>query len=155
MANHPAILHEHFDEFAALDLSDRQLDSLRGLILEVAASDPGIDAAGMRRILGERGCGPLLDRLDVLAERGGHWQALATADDRDAAQGWLQAMILHRKARTLHKELKDAELALAVEPSDANLARMIEIQNQLSSAEGTEAAVEGFGALSGRQSGSL
>jgi len=141
MANHPAILHEQFDAFAALELSDPQLDSLRGLILEVAASDPAIHASGMRRILEERGAGPLLDRLGSLAERSGHAQVLPAADDGDAAQRWLQAMTLHRKARTLHKELKEAEQALAADPTEENLARMIEIQNQLTSADGTEAMV--------------
>ena len=50
---------------------------------------------------------------------------------RDAEEGWLQALTLHRRKRTLHKELKDAEAALAEEPSEANLARLVDIQNQL------------------------
>ena len=56
---------------------------------------------------------------------------MADAADRDAEQAWLQALTLHRRQRTLHKELKDAEAALAEEPSDANLARLVDIQNQL------------------------
>ena len=58
---------------------------------------------------------------------------------------------MHRRKRTLHKELKEAEAALANEPSDANLARLVDIQNQLANSEGTEALIEGFGASSGRQ----
>ena len=58
---------------------------------------------------------------------------------------------MHRRQRTLHKELKDAEAALAGEPSDANLARLVDIQKQLAKREGTEALIEGFGASSGRQ----
>ena len=69
---------------------------------------------------------------------------------RYAEEGWLQALTLHRRQRTLHKELKDAESALAIEPSEANLARLVDIQNQLVKTEGTEALIEGFGSSSGR-----
>jgi DNA primase len=58
---------------------------------------------------------------------------------------------LHRRKGTLHRELKDAEVALAESPSEVNLARLVEIQNQLASSEGVEALIEGFGASSGRE----
>src|SRR5438128_371222 len=67
------------------------------------------------------------------------------ASDRDAMEGWTQALTLHRRQRTLHKDLKDAEAALALEPSEANLARLVDIQTQMASTEGTEALIEGFG----------
>jgi DNA primase len=76
---------------------------------------------------------------------------MPAAADRDAEEGWLQALTLHRRKRTLNKELKDAEAALASDPSEANLARMVDIQAQLAKSEGTEALIEGFGLSSGRQ----
>ena len=81
----------------------------------------------------------------------GHWPAKPDAAPRDAEEGWLQALTLHRRKGTLHKELKDAEAALAEDPSEANLARLVDIQSQLASSEGTEALIEGFGASSGRE----
>ena len=57
---------------------------------------------------------------------------------------------MHRKSRTLHKELKDAEAALGSEPSEENLAWLRDIQARLAALEGTEALIDGFGALSGR-----
>jgi DNA primase len=57
---------------------------------------------------------------------------------------------LHRKSRTLNRELQEAEQALGREPSDANLARLCDVQQQLAALEGTEALIEGFGASSGR-----
>jgi DNA primase len=48
-----------------------------------------------------------------------------------------------------------AELALGNDVSELNLARLKNIQEQLSALSGMEAAVEGFGALSGRPRGSL
>ena len=46
--------------------------------------------------------------------------------------------------------MKDAELALGDEPTDANLAWLKDVQARLSEADGTEALIEGFGELSGR-----
>ena len=50
-----------------------------------------------------------------------------------------QAMILHRRGRTLHSELRAAERALAEEETEANLAWLREVQHQLLSVEGAEA----------------
>jgi DNA primase len=57
---------------------------------------------------------------------------------------------LHRKSGALHRELKDAERALGSEPSDENLAWLRDVQERLAVLDGTEAEIEGFGALSGR-----
>ena len=61
-----------------------------------------------------------------------------------------QALSLHRRARALHKELQLAELALGKDFTEANLGRLKDIQTQLSALGGIEAAMEGFGAQSGR-----
>jgi DNA primase len=68
------------------------------------------------------------------------------ASVRDAEQVWLQAVTLHRRARTLHKDLKDAEAALALDPNEASLALVQNIQGQIAAVEGTEALIDGFGA---------
>ena len=57
---------------------------------------------------------------------------------------------LHRKQRTLHRELKDAEQALGTEPSEENLRWLRDVQGRLSVMEGAEASLEDFGVLSGR-----
>ena len=59
---------------------------------------------------------------------------------------------LHRSARTLHRELKAAEVALATDPTDENYRHMLEIQAQFRDAQATEALIEGFGIPSGRAS---
>ncbi|MCX5515710.1 DNA primase [Kaistia algarum] len=150
MVNHPALIAEHFAAFAEIELANRELDSLRSQILEIAADEPHIEAEALRHRLAGAGAGELLDRLELQIQRSSIWQAGAAASDGDALDGWIQALTLHRKARTLHKELKDAEAALASDGSDANLAHFLDIQNQLANSEGTEALIEGFGASSGR-----
>jgi DNA primase len=73
----------------------------------------------------------------------------------DAEEVLKQALSLHRRARALRLELQLAELALGKDSSEANLGRLKDIQAQLSALGGIEAAVEGFGAQSGRATGTL
>ena len=63
---------------------------------------------------------------------------------------WTHVVSLHRKSRTLHKELKDAEAALGSYPSEENLAWLRDVQERLTALEGAEALIDGFGASSGR-----
>ncbi len=147
--HHESLLHRHLDDFLALELSNRELDALRRAILAAAADEEGRES--LPKVLAEAGHGSLLERLDTLVRRSGAWQALEGADDDDAEQGWMQAITLHRRARALHKELAQAEAAYAGDMSEPNFARMIEIQRQLSNAEGIEASIDGFGRPSGRR----
>ncbi len=147
--NHPALLQQHLDEFAHIEFSSTDLDRLRGSILEIVSHGDG-EGASIRDALAAAGFGAILERLEDQVEKAGYWPATPDAADADANEGWLQALTLHRRARTLHKELKDAEGALGLDPSEANLARLVDIQQQLAKSEGTEALIEGFGAPSGR-----
>ncbi len=151
MVNHPALIARHLDDFAHLEFSHGDLDKLRGAVLEIVAHGEADDAAELAKALELRDLAALASRLSAQVAAMGYWPAGPAADDRDAEEGWLQALTLHRRKRTLHKELREAEAALAEEPSDANLARLVDIQNQLANSEGTEALIEGFGASSGRQ----
>lgn len=119
-------------------------------MLDLVAADHDLDAAGLRARLADGRFSAVLSRFDGQIAACGLWPATAAASDQDAEKGWQQALTLHRRQRTLHKELKDAEAELARDPSEANLARLVDIRNQLASAEGTEALIEGFGASSGR-----
>ncbi|MCB1489034.1 MAG: DNA primase, partial [Bauldia sp.] len=151
MVDHPALLARHLDEFAHVEIGHRDLVGLRAELLEIVAADHDIDAAALRARLAQSRFAPLVERLDAQISACGLWLATAAASDDDAEKGWHQALTLHRRQRTLHKELKDAEAALANDASEANFARLVDIQNQLANAEGMEALVEGFGASSGRE----
>ncbi len=151
MVNHPALLARHLDDFAHLEFGHGDLDHLRAAVLEIVAHGEAEDAVELAKALESRDLAALAGRLSAQVSAMGYWPAGPAADDRDAEEGWLQALTLHRRKRTLHRELREAEAALANEPSDANLARLVDIQNQLANSEGTEALIEGFGASSGRQ----
>ena len=163
MVNHPALLSRHLDEFALIEFSHPDLGALREAILDIAAhegdggrgegdrdgEEDGEGGLPLRALLGPR-FNALLQRLEAQLDAAGHWPATPAAGDDDASEGWLQALTLHRRKQTLHKELRDAEAALADDPSEASLARLVDIQQQLATSEGTEALIEGFGASSGR-----
>ncbi|WP_421724628.1 hypothetical protein [Bauldia sp.] len=119
-------------------------------MIECVAADHDIGAQPLRAALAGRHQ-DLIARLDAQIAACRLWFATADADDADAEAGWHQALTLHLRQRTLHKELKEAEAALAADASEANLVRLVEIRNQLASADGTEALIEGFGARSGRE----
>ena len=68
----------------------------------------------------------------------------------DVLSTWHQLVSLHRQWHSLLRELKDAELALGEEASEANLAWLRDVKARLAEVDGTEALIEGFGESSGR-----
>jgi DNA primase len=78
------------------------------------------------------------------------WGAQAGAAREDVLSTWHQLVVLHRQWHSLLRELKDAELALGDEASDANLGWLLDVKARLAEVDGTEALIEGFGESSGR-----
>ena len=151
MVNHPGLLAAHLDEFAHLEFANSEISGLREAVLSIISDGDGVDAAGLRERLNSGRFAPLIGRLDGQIAACGLWPAMNSASDHDAEQAWLQSLTLQHRKRTLNRELKDAEIDYAREPSDAKFARLVDIQNQLAKSEGTEALIEGFGDSSGRQ----
>jgi DNA primase len=78
------------------------------------------------------------------------WGARPGAAVADVLLTWKQLVALHTQWHSLIRELRDAETALGQDNSEANYARLCDVKARLSSLDGTEALVEGFGASSGR-----
>jgi len=150
LINHPELLHDFLDDFAALDLTSPELDSLRTQIIDSAALAESLDAAGLKSHLLHQGLGPVMDRLETQARRLNEWFLGSGAAQDDARTGLRQMIALHRKTVTLERELKAAEAAFAADPTEENLNALNAVREQLSSHAGSEAQIEGFGAASGR-----
>ena len=86
----------------------------------------------------------------ALIRRTRQWPALENAAIEDARDAFNQVLHLHRSQRTLHRELKQAEAALASDPTEENYRHLVEIQAQFRDVQATEALIEGFGVSSGR-----
>jgi DNA primase len=150
LINHPWLLDTHAEELVALEFRHADGDRLRAAILDAAATEHPVSPAAMRAAIAARGQGTLLARVEQAITHPSDWPAHETAAPEDVSLWWTHVVSLHRKSRTLHKELKDAEVALGNEPSEENLARLRDVQEHLAALEGTEALIDGFGALSGR-----
>jgi DNA primase len=150
--NHPQLLHEFWDDFSAVDLENQALDSLRTQILDGAASEEILETEALRTHLTERGFGVELNHLEDQARRLNEWFLSPVAAADDARTGLRQMFALHRKSITLGRELKAAEAAFASDPTETNLNALVAVRDQLLSAQGAEARIEGFGIASGRAS---
>jgi len=156
LINHPWLLHEHLEEVAALELAHPEAHKLRAAIIAAFAHerhhspDPSEQAEKMRGELETSGFSEVLQRVDRAITTGAVWGARAGAAREDVLSTWQQLVGLHRQWHSLLRELKDAELALGDESSEANLAWLRDVKARMAEADGTEALIEGFGELSGR-----
>ncbi|MCO5065199.1 MAG: DNA primase [Rhizobiaceae bacterium] len=150
LVNHPLLAEEFFDEVGALDLSHKELRQLLLVLIDVLAHQAAHDRSTVLAAVEAAGLVPSWERALEHVRRAGHWPALETAALDDAREAFMQALQLHRGARTLHTELKAAEVALANEPTEENYRHLVEVQAQFRNLQAAEALIEGFGVLSGR-----
>src|SRR5215218_4046922 len=142
---HPELVQSHVETLADLELDGRPTQMVRSLLLDGAASGEPADLTVMKARLERAGLTPVADRLTALVHPGDRWMLDPHADPLRLEDALRQAITLHRRARTLHSELRAAERALAEEDNEANLAWLREVQNQLSSVEGAEADMDSGG----------
>jgi DNA primase len=144
--NHPWLLADHAEELAELDLSQGDADHLRRALLHAVAGS----GAELSVFLEGAEAIALRQRMERAISHGGDWEARPDAAREDVIAWWRQIVSLHRKKRTLSKELLEAERALGAEPTEANFAWLKDVQQRLAVLDGTEVQIEGFGAPSGR-----
>jgi DNA primase len=156
LINHPWLLHDHLEEVAALEMAHPEANKLRAGIIAAFAKDhhhspePSEQADKMRADLEAGGLSQSLQRVDLAITTAAVWGSKAGAAREDVLSTWHQLVSLHRQWHSLLRELKDAELALGEEASEANLAWLRDIKARLEEVDGTEALIEGFGDSSGR-----
>jgi DNA primase len=142
LAIHPELLQAHCETLADLEFGGRAAERVRGALLDCAASGEAPDATIMEARLARSGLSDLLARLTAQVRPGDRWALDPHADPLRLADALRQAFILHRRARTLHSELRASERALADGENEANLAWMREVQSELFSIEGAEAEAD-------------
>jgi DNA primase len=164
--NHPWLLHDHLEELAAAEFRHSDSQKLKGALIDVIAhsadelgpNSADGDEAGRAELLAElsrRGFAALLSRIERTITTPSVWGARPGAAAEDVLLTWKQLVALHTQWHSLIRELKDAEMALGQDNSEANYARLCDVKARLSTLDGTEALVEGFGASSGRTPRSL
>ena len=164
--NHPWLLHDHLEELAAAEFRHADTQKLKGALIDVFAhrfaedfADADDEAARSEQVaalaaeLAKLGFAGLLERIQRTITTPSVWGARPNAAAADVLLTWKQLVALHRQWHSLTRELKDAETALGEDNTEANYARLRDVKARLSSLDGTEALVEGFGASSGRAPG--
>lgn len=154
LMNHPEVLAERVDEIAELDFASPEAAALRDALVRWREAG-GEETQLLADFIEENGLSAAAGRLSGMAAHATLWSVRPEAAPADAAESLRQALVLHRRARALNRELREVEARLADNPNERDAARLRDIQTQLSALDGAEAALEGFGALSGRPSRSL
>jgi len=155
LINHPWLLEEHAEELAELDFLSRDAEGLRRAMLDAVAADAAEDFASLQAHLAAAGASELQARMERAISHRSDWPSRPDAAPEDVLAFWHQIASLHRRKRTLSKELKEAERALGADPTEANFARLKDVQERITVLDGTEALIEGFGASSGRPARSM
>ncbi len=155
LVGHPDLLERHFEAVAALEFAGAKLAAFRDKLLSLPAKAFGA-ASALAEALDSEGLKDERERILSLAATTADWWCLrAEAQTSDAEHVLRQTMALQRSSGALHRELKLAEQALAADPTEQNLARLRDIKANLADLANAEAAIEGFGELSGRGSAPL
>jgi DNA primase len=150
LINHPALAESRLEQLAGLEFGSPAGRKLSSAVLAEIMANHDVTGADLRSALGGRGFGPEIERLEASLKGIGVWQVLADAAGLDAETGLRHALALHYKSVELNKALKAAENALDVDWTEDSFRVLQDIKNQITTVDGTEALIEGFGSLSGR-----
>ncbi|WP_404402911.1 DNA primase [Pelagibacterium halotolerans] len=155
LVNHPELAQARFEALAEIEFQSLPVRQVMAAFLDLIMVQPDLGPNAVHEALIARGFGPVLEKMRMILARQGVWQIEADSAQSDAETGLKHALALHYKSVQLNRELKAAELALGEDLSENAFERLRDIQNQISSVDGTEALIEGFGSLSGRVTRSL
>jgi DNA primase len=156
LINHPWLLDDHLEEVASLELAHPEAHRLRAAIIGIFASDhhhatdPAQQSEMLRAGLEKSGFSDILQRVEKSITTKDVWGARPGAAREDVLSTWHQLVALHRHWHSLLRELKDAELALGADSSEANYGWLRDVKARLAEIDGTQALIEGFGESSGR-----
>ncbi|RVU20650.1 DNA primase [Methylobacterium oryzihabitans] len=141
LLRHPELLGDEAEDLSGLDLQSADAKALCSLLLDHAAEGEAGGADLLAGRLERAGLAGAAERLAAQVGPGDRWALEPHADPVRLEDALRQAMILHRKAGTLHSELRAAERALAQEETEANFAWLRDVKSRLSVVAGAETEV--------------
>ncbi|AKH99494.1 DNA primase, catalytic core [Hoeflea sp. IMCC20628] len=157
VANHPQMLHDEFDELAALEFEDKGLMRVWQVMLNAASAGGRFDRERLFAALEADGQGAFIARLESQIRNARIWTATVEAASEDAREGYIQALGLHKRTRELKWQKSELERDIVecedAEQSYAIMATLEQVQLEIARLENQEAIIDGFGVLSGRVKG--
>jgi len=130
----PAVLATAEEAFAEIQLTDTNLDRLRGAILQASATVAGLDSETLHDQLAKQGFGEIAKRLTAAVMRVNPNLRAETALE-EAEHAWREAMALHGRA-SLQKEIESAWLEFAEDSSEEKRDRVTSLQEELGGTQG-------------------
>lgn len=161
IVNHPQLLLEDYDEIAAIDFENRDLQRLWSAVLPAAATaGANLSREYLVGRLFAEGFEPLVTALDQQVRNARLWTATEQAAAEDAREGYRQALSLHKRTKALRIQRMELEreIAAVIEAGDEEtiqplLRALSEVQEEIVRMENQEAIIDGFGVMSGRVKG--
>ncbi|WP_374656468.1 DNA primase [Dongia sp.] len=132
LINHPDLLHRHGEAAALVPIPDRQLDKLKGALLDLASQYPDLDASELRNHLMELGFSAAIEAL--VRHTGTISFALPSAGLAHAEAGLLHVMAIIREPE-IKAEWDAAARALEEDMSQENLDRFQAVRQQMLESE--------------------
>ncbi len=160
--NHPALMQDDYDEIAAIEYDNRDLQRLWSAMLGAAAmvASPHLTREYLFEELERQDFSGLLKGLDQQVRNARLWTATEEAAMEDAREGYRQALAFHKRAKALRwqKIELEREIAEATEEGNAEIIDQLmralqEVHFEGLRLENQEAIIDGFGVLSGRVKG--
>ncbi len=153
LLRHPPLVDEYCERLASLQTDDRRLDKLLRQILLLVHEAPGLDEDGLKNQLSGTDA-EMADSL-LCAETYAQWHYARPGATIDAARQGVSHALDGLELSSVTAELAAAEMAMANDPSPANVARLNKLKMaQLELLGGGDAAMAedpGVGAESWRQ----
>jgi DNA primase len=161
IVNHPQLLLDEYDEIAAIDFENRNLQRFWSAMLPAAATaGANLSREYLMERLSAQGFEPLVTALDLQVRNARLWIATQQAAPEDAREGYRQALSLHKRTKALRfqKMELEREISAATEAGDEDnieplLRALSEVQLEIVRMENQEAIIDGFGVMSGRVKG--
>jgi DNA primase len=135
---YPSLIEDWVEEIAAIDLPEPELDSLRRAILEIAHSNPGLDAEGLRQHLALCGHAEILSALTITVARHAGFAARGGDDLEVIRLGLTETLQLLRAHRPSERET--VARAFGADASDENWQRLKALKDR----EAQDGPVGGF-----------
>ena len=151
IVNHPWLAQDHLEELASIEFRHSDTQKFKVALLDILAHHEALGSTELQESLAAQGHSGLMARIEKAITVPSVWGARPEAAREDVLMTWKQLVALHHQWHSLIKELREAEQALGQDMSEANYAWLQDVKGRLSSVEGTEALVEGFGTSSGRK----
>ncbi|KQP59103.1 DNA primase [Methylobacterium sp. Leaf399] len=139
---HPELLGIEAEDLSALVLDDPDAQALRSLLLDAHAEAHQPEVEVLANRIERAGLQAAVTRLSSHVRPGDRWALDPHADSVRLEDALRQAVILHCKSGALNSELRQAERALAEDPTEANFAWLCDVKDRLAVIAGAEAEAD-------------